>query len=153
MLRKLFVSTLGVVTLGLVGVGFGSQTASAEVISEGRVPFTYVVDNPCEAGNNPITFAGTVHWLWYTVPGDLVMMRYNVHYTATAADGTGYVLNVNRTMEHSDWPASEVGSDSLVFKLISKGDGANARIQVTVESSTVWPAPPELTVIDVICRG
>ena len=93
---------------------------------------------------------GTYHMVWYTTPEGSVMMRYNLHYTGTDANGIKYVENLTRTMEHWAWPAMAPLSDEIVMKLVSKGSTPNATIVLTIEYTTIWPAPYVRTVE---CRG
>ena len=148
MIRKLLLGAFAALILGLVGLGFGARTASAEVIENGRYTVSYPVTNPCNG--LVMTLQGEFHMVWYTTPEDTVIMRYNAHYTATDSAGTEYVVNVHHRMEHWEWPSIPPFSDLIVWNVASKGDSVNARIELTVEYSTVYPAPQ---VVNWVCRG
>jgi len=153
MLRKLLFSTLAGLALGLVTIGFGGRSASAEVVGNDSFPISAVFDNPCEAGYNPISVQGWYHVVDYTTPAGTLMMRFTAHYTGTDTDGTTYVVNNSRTMEHWAWPSIAPFSDLVVIRLISKGGGDNGRIEITIEYSTVYPAPPSATITRAVCTG
>jgi hypothetical protein len=152
-IHRVLLAALAALALGLVSLGLGSRPASAEVLTNVRVPFATVIDNPCEPGTNMTTLTGVVHMVWYTTPEGSVIMRYNVHYTGTGADGTQYIDNINRTMEHWAWPTFAPFSDEIVTKLVSKGSSPNARIVLTVEYSVTGPLPPAAYITNVECRG
>ena len=155
MIRKLLVGVVAALMLGLVSVGFGARTASAEVTLNDRFPVTLTFDNPCESGLNLIRVSGFVHMLWYTTPDGATVMRFRAHYAGTDSDGTNYVVNSSRTMEHfAGWPTYAPFSDLVIVRLISKGSDDNARIEIVLEYSSVFVAPfasPYVT--SVTCRG
>ena len=163
MIRNTLIGTFAVLVLGITSLGVGSKPASAEVIENGRFPISLKFDNPCEAGPNPIRVTGFVHALWYTTPDGATVMRYTVHLAGTDSDGTNYVVNNSRTMEHfAGWPTYAPFSDLIIRRLISKGSDDNARIEIVLEYSPVFvPAPrapyvPPFAspyVTSVTCRG
>ena len=154
MIRKLLVGAFAAFILGATSLGFGARTASAEVTLNGRFPISFTFDNPCEAGPNLIRVTGFVHALWYTTPDGATVMRFTAHYAGTDSDGTNYVVNNSRTMEHLLWPTYAPFSDLLILRLTSKGSDDNARIETVLEYSPVFVPPfasPYVT--SVTCRG
>jgi len=141
-IRKVSLAALAAVLLGLVSLGVASQTASAGVDLEDWVPTKISPDNPCESGTYPISLQGTTHLVWYWTPEGTLIMRYNGHLTGTDADGTEYIYNFVRTMEHFNWPTVSPYTDRIVRRMISKGSTVNALIVFTYDSGT----PPSVTV-------
>ena len=142
-IHKVSLAALGALLLGLLSLGLASQTASADVEKEDWLPLSQSRDNPCESGNYPISFAGTVHRVWYWTPEDTLIMRYNGHLTGAAADGTEYIYNLVRTMEHFNWPTTVTPyTDRIVGQRISKGSTVNALIVITYDTAS----PPAVTV-------
>lgn len=134
--------------VGLAGVE--QRTASAEVVNNVRIPAVFSPDNPCEAGTIPISLTGVQHQLWYTSPEGTLKMNIQAHLTGSDADGTKYVANLQRHMEHwGPFPPGVPFTDKFTTNLISKGATVNAQIIVTYD----YPAgsPPVSTVI--ACRG
>ena len=154
MIRNTLIGTFAVLVLGITSLGVGSKPASAEVIENGRFPISLKFDNPCEAGFNPISVSGFVHMVWYTTPDGATVMRFTAHYAGTDSDGTNYVVNNSRTMEHLLWPTYAPFSDLLILRLTSKGSDDNARIETVLEYSPVFvPAFASPYVTSVTCRG
>ncbi len=154
MLRRLAIGALAALALAVVSVGFGSRTASAEVVYNDVVPVTFTLDNPCQAGNDVVVFSGFTHALWYTTPEGSTIMRYTAHYTGTDSNGVQYVENNSRTMEHEIWPTYAPFSDEVTLRMVSKGSTANATIRITLAYSSVFvpfPAPPY--VVSATCTG
>lgn len=152
MIRKMILGAVTALTLGLVGLGLGARSASAEVTLNGTFPISAVFNNPCEPDANPIRVTGWYHRVDYTTPEGTLMMRYTAHYVGTDKYGNTYVVNNSRTMEHWAWPNVPPFSDLVVIRLISKGSGDNATIEVLVEYSTTYPpTPPAVTTVS--CRG
>lgn len=162
MFRKLTLGALAALTIGIVSLGFGARTASAEVTLNTTVPLAFNFDNPCEPGLNLISVTGFVHVLWYTTPDNATIMRYTAHYSGADSDGTEYVINVSRTMDHEIWPTYAPFSDLYIVRLISKGGDDNARIEIALDYSPVFvpgpvppydPAPASPYVTSVSCQG
>jgi len=149
MLRKLMISTLALLTLSVATVGFGAKTASAEVIENVWLPAVTSMDNSCEPGTVPISLAGVQHRVSYTTPEGTLKMNIQAHLAGTDADGTEYVANMQRHMEHPAWPGSLLPfTDTFTTNLISKGSTVNARITMVYD---MYPAKPVVTVT--ACRG
>ncbi len=143
MSRKLLAGALFALVLGLTTLGVGSKSASAEVIENAWFNVSgRVVVNPCNGES--ITLSGTIHTVWYTTPQDTTMMRYNIHYTGTDTDGTEYVFNATKLMEHWDWPNMAPLTDELRYNVISKGGGENFVMTLTLGYSETWPAPYDI---------
>lgn len=162
MIRKTLFGVVAAFGLAIVGLGLGSQSASAEVTLNTRVPVAFNFDNPCEPGLNLISVTGFVHVLWYTTPDNATIMRYTAHYSGADSDGTEYVVNVTRTMEHEIWPTYAPFSDMYIVRLISKGGDGNATIQIALDYSPVFvpgpvppydPPPASPYVISATCHG
>ncbi len=154
MIRKTLFGALAAFGLAIVGLGFGSQSASAEVVANMKGAAPHVVyDNPCEPGINPISFDGRYHYVWYTTPEGHTIMRYNLHFVGTDTNGTEYIFNFQRTMDHQDWPVMVPYSDVIVRRFISKGAGDNATITMTIAWATTIPPAPADVVTTITCRG
>ncbi len=148
MIRKLLAGAFAALILGLTSLGAGSKTASAEVIRNEWLPAVYSTDNPCEPGTNPIYLSGLQHLVWYTTPEGTLKMNIQGHLTGTDTDGTEYVVNIQRHMEHWAWPSFAPATDKFTTNLISKGSTVNAQIVMTIDTSAT---PPVVTVT--ACRG
>lgn len=148
MSRRIVVGALFALVLSLTAVGVGSRSASAEVIENAWFNVSRSVVNPCNGQS--ITLAGTIHTVWYTTPQDTTMMRYNIHYTGTDKDGTEYVFNATKLMEHWDWPNMAPLTDELRYNVVSKGSGENFVMTLTLSSETL-PLPPYHVAFT--CRG
>jgi hypothetical protein len=105
MFRKFLFGALAALILSVVSLGAGAQSASAEVVNNYWLATTVSRDNPCEAGTVPISLSGLVHSVWYTTPDGTLKMEVNGHLTGSAPDGTQYIANVERHMEHFAWPS------------------------------------------------
>lgn len=140
MFAKISLATLLTVSFALSGFGLGSRSASAEVLMNEWVPTVTARDNPCEAGTNPIAFQGRVHHVWYTTPEGGLKMNIHGRLTGVDSDGTEYVLNLQRHMEHFAYfdPLGNLFpfDDVFVTTLVSKGSTANAQIVITFSMST-----------------
>jgi len=147
MFRKLTLAALAAFTLGVVGLGFGSRTASAEVTFNERIEVSPSRDNPCEPGANPIYLSGVFHHVWYTTPDGTLKMNIQGHLTGSDADGTRYIFNTQQHMEH--WepfpPTPPWGpyTDTVRLNLVSKGSTVNALTVTTIDTSA---SPPVVTV-------
>lgn len=149
MLRKLTFAALAAFTLGLVSLGIGARTASADVVYNEWLPAAYSPDNPCEPGTTPIYLSGLQHHVWYTTPEGTLKMNIQGHLTGADADGTEYVANLQRHMEHAmPFPPGVPFTDTFTQNLISKGSTVNAQIVMTYD---LFPANPVVTVT--ACRG
>ncbi|MBI5948829.1 MAG: hypothetical protein HY875_11890 [Chloroflexi bacterium] len=148
MFHKALTAAFAAFVLGLVSLGVGSKPASAEVTKNVWLPAAYSPDNPCEPGTTPISLSGLQHLVWYTTPEGTLKMNIQAHLTGTDSDGTEYVANLQRHMEHFSWPSVVPFSDTFTTNLISKGSTVNAQIVVTY---TMFPANPVVTVT--ACRG
>ncbi len=149
MFRKLLVGAVVALVLSLTTLGVGSKSASAEVIQNAWFDVTgRVVVNPCTGAD--ITLAGRIHTIWYTTPQGTTMMRYNIHYTGTDADGTEYLFNGTKLMEHWDWPTMAPLTDVNRYNVISKGNGQDFVMTLTLGYSETWPAPYDTSFT---CKG
>jgi hypothetical protein len=148
MIRKLLFSALAALILGLTSLGIGSGTASAEVVAEYWQPVTVSPGTPpgptpirdirCPGETSPINLTGRAHYVWYTTAEGLLRMNIQAHLTGTDANGTEYIANIQRHMEHPAWPPSLVPyTETFTSNLISKGATVNAHIVITVETSGV----------------
>jgi hypothetical protein len=162
MLRKLTLAALAAVTVGLVALGAGARTASAEVTLNSRLPVAFNFDNPCEPGVDLISVTGFVHVVWYTTPENATIMRYTAHYSGADTDGTEYLINISRTMDHEIWPTYAPLSDTVTAMVISRGSDDNARIEIVLDHSAVFvpgPVPPYIPppaapyVMSATCQG
>jgi len=155
--RKLLVGTLAVLMLGLAGIGFGSRTASAEVIRNEWMSVTGTRDNPCEDGIYPIAFEGRVHHVWYTTPEGGLKMNIQGHLKGADSNGTEYVISLQRHMEHFSYfdPLGNLFpfNDTFSTNLISKGSTVNAQIVITFTMSmSLNPGNPNAVTVTA-CRG
>ena len=148
MIRKLLVGAFAAIILGATSLGAGSKTASAEVIFNEWLPAAYRTDNPCEPGTYPIRLSGIQHLVWYTTPDGTLKMNIQGHLTGTDTDGTRYVANLQRHMEHFAWPSIVPFNDTFTQNLISKGSTVNAQIVMTFD---MFPLNPVVTAT--ACRG
>ena len=148
MSRKLIVGAVFALILSLTSLGLGSRSASAEVRYNERLVAVLSTDNPCEGGTNPISLTGIQHQLWYTTPEGTLKMNIQGHLTGTDSDGTRYVANLQRHMEHFAWPSLTPFNDTFTTNLISKGTTVNAQIVMTYD---MFPSNPVVTVT--ACRG
>jgi len=154
--RKLLLGALATLILCLVGLGSGSRTASAEVVQEYWLPITapsplinLVNAYHCPDQTTPISLTGMAHYVWYTTPEGTLKMNISGHATGTGADGTEYIVNVTRKMEHVNWPASLFPyTDHWTTRLVSKGSTDNAEIVLTVD-----PAGSATAISVTACRG
>jgi hypothetical protein len=158
MLTKISLAILFVATLALSSVGLGTRSASAEVLMNDWLPLAFALDNPCEAGTSPIAFQGKVHHVWYTTPEGGLKMNIQAHLIGVDSDGTEYVLNFQRHMEHFAYfdPLGNLFPFDDVFAntLVSKGSTVNAQIVITfTQSTSLNPAGNPNAVTVVACRG
>ncbi len=158
MLRKVLVIGLATLTLSIVSFGFGSRSASAEVLMNDWVPIVGTFDNPCEDGFEPIAVRGRVHHVWYTTPEGGLKMNIQGHLTGVDSDGTEYVINLQRHMEHFAYfdPLGNLYPFSDVFarNVVSKGSSVNAQIVITFTlSNSLNPAGNPNAVTVTACRG
>jgi hypothetical protein len=149
MFRKLLIGVVAAFTLGVISVGLGGGTASAEVVENVRFEhFGYKLVNPCNGLT--ITLDGEIHMVWYTTPEGHTIMRFNAQRRGFDTAGTEYVVNIRRVMDHAQWPTMYPFSDSLTFTAISLGAGENFSLNVSVDLATSDATP---YVIDAVCRG
>ena len=161
MIRKLVVSALAALILGLAGIGLGPQTASAEVLLNMFFVVSAVPnENACEAGFSKITLSGTAHHVWYRTPDNTLKRNIQVHLTGTDSDGTEYVFNAQRKMEHFAYfdPLAPGNlfpfDDRFTANLISKGPTVNAqRVTTFTMSYSLNPAGNPNAVTVLACRG
>ena len=149
MFRSTLIGAFAVLVLGITSLGVGSKTASAEVIKNEWWPAAVSRDNPCEPGTVEIKLSGVQHQLWYTTPDGGLKMNIQAHLTGTDADGTEYVANMQRHMEHPAWPSIVPFTDTFTTNLISKGSTVNAQIIVTFDVPAGTPPVATFTA----CRG
>ncbi|MCA9831864.1 MAG: hypothetical protein R3B97_10805 [Dehalococcoidia bacterium] len=145
MIRQTLFGVVAAFGLAIAGLGLGSQSASAEVIKNGRVSVVRTVDNPCEPGTTPIYLAGTVHYVWYTTPDGSVKMNIQGHYSGEDANGVRYVFHTQQHMEHWAWPVMTPFTDTVRTHLISKGSTANALVVMTFDVPAGGPTLPTTT--------
>ena len=158
MIRKVLIGALAAATLGLAGLGVGSKGASAEVLRQEWMAVGFATDNPCEPGVTAIALQGKVHHVWYTTPEGGLKMNIRGHLTGVDSDGTGYVLNFQRHMEHFSYfdPLGNLFPFNDTFRntLVSKGSTINAQIVITFTMSNLLnPAGNPNAVTVVACRG
>lgn len=151
MFRNLL-TVAGAIAVGLASLGFWASPASAKVIYNEWLPAATTTDNPCEPGTSAIQLSGLQHHVWYTTPQGTLKMHINAHLTGTDADGTKYVVNMQRHMEHFNYfddPSSlQPFTDTFTQNLVSKGSTVNAKIVMTY---VMYPSNPVVTVT--ACRG
>lgn len=150
MSRKLMFGAVAAFAVALTALGTAAQNVSAEVVKNERLVAVATTDNPCQDGTTPISLTGTQHQLWFTTPDGTLRMNNQGHLTGTDADGTEYVVNMQRHMEHwGPFPPGIPFTDTFTTNLISKGSTVNAQIIVTYDYPS--GSPPILTVT--ACRG
>jgi hypothetical protein len=150
MFRKLLIGVVAAFTLGVTSIGIGGGTASAEVVKNEWWPAALNRDNPCELGTVEIKLSGLQHQLWYTTPEGTLKMNLQAHLTGVDADGTEYVANVQRHMEHQlPFPPGVPFTDKFTTNLISKGSTVNAQIVVVYDYPNGSPPIATFTA----CRG
>ena len=161
MIRKLLVGAFAAIILGVTSLGVGSKTASAEVLLNMFFVVPAVAnENACEAGLHPIALSGTAHHVWYRTPDNTLKMNIQVHLTGTDSDGTEYVFNAQRKMEHFAYfdPLAPGNlfpfDDRFTANLISKGPTANAqRVTTFTMSYSLNPAGNPNAVTVLACRS
>lgn len=148
MVRKLMFGAVAAFAVALTALGTAAQNASAEVVENSRHAYSRTLVNPCNGLT--ITLSGEFHMVWYTTPEGHTMMRYNAHLTGTDTAGATYIYNARRVMDHEQWPTMFPFDDVMVWDVVSRGEGDNFRITLTVDHATS-PATPY--VIEVTCKG
>jgi len=143
MFRKLTLAALAAFTVGIVGLGFGVRTASAEVVRNDFVEATPSRTNPCDPDAKPIYFSGVFHHVWYTTPDGSLKMNIQGHFKGADTDGTEYIYNTQQHMEHFNGNRFPPYTDTVRLNLVSKGATVNALIVIDVDTRAT---PPSVTV-------